>query len=68
MWCPYCGEGHVGYGRSFDYDIECNGTGSVMFVSECDDCGKRVFIRARFEFLDEDCHEVMTAEEYQESD
>ena len=68
MWCPYCGEGHVGFGRSFSYGIECGGMGFAMFVSECDDCGKTVFIKAPFEFLDEDCCECMTEEEYQESE
>ena len=68
MWCPYCGEGHVGFGNSFSYGIECGGEGFVMFVSECDDCGKTVFIKAPFEFLGEDWCETMTEEEYQESE
>lgn len=67
MWCPYCGEGHVGFGRSISYEIDGD-TGFIMFVSECDDCGETVFIKAPFEFLGEDCCECMTGEEYQESE
>lgn len=70
MWCPYCGEGHVGFGKSFDYRIECSDYdgGFIMFVSECDDCGKTVFIKAPFEFFGEDSCICMSEEEYQESE
>lgn len=68
MDCPYCEGNHVGFGRSFSYGIECDGIGFVMFVSECDDCGKTVFIKAPFVFLEEHDCEVMTEEEWHGSE